>query len=291
MIQLSGMPFKKIDMWTSGSVERKIVQGMEEDTLVYSYQSINELSFELKLRKNIIASAKAMNQGAADFEIFATSRCNPKYWDLTNTGGFQLRKDVLPSDAINDIFKNSSLYGFECATAKVIIYYHAVLKSIGKALFNQFFQNLYLYSWHFDPDLDVQPIQTDHFLPGDVVYFNNPDVDPQNAWWRGENAVVLDDGKYFGHGIGIMSSEKIIEYLNKTRKPESNVSAYLMNTASRPAFNHLAQLSMGSQQRFIPNKMPYIIIHHNHNSISLSHYLIYLNRLYKQMTYMNPFIL
>ena len=43
-------------------------------------------------------------------------------------------------------------------TAKVIIYYHAVLNSIGEYLFNQLFQNLYLYSWHSDPDLGIQSL-------------------------------------------------------------------------------------------------------------------------------------
>ena len=87
---------------------------------------------------------------SVEFEIFANARCNPKYWDLTGVGGFQLKPDVRPSDAIQDIYNNSSLYAFECATAKVIIFYHAVLNSIGEELFNQYFKNLYLYSWHFD---------------------------------------------------------------------------------------------------------------------------------------------
>ena len=164
MIQLSGMHFQQSSMWPSGSIESVIIQRMHEDPIVYSYQSIDELSFELKLRKNIIVSARAMNQGHAQFEIFANSRCNPQYWHLTDAGGFQLRYGVTPSDAIQDIYKNSSLYAFECATAKVIIYYHAVLNSIGEHLFNQLFQNLYLYSWHFDPDLGIQSIHTESFL-------------------------------------------------------------------------------------------------------------------------------
>ena len=191
---------------------------MHETSIVYSYSSIYDLSFELKLRKNIIMSARAMNESHADFEIFANARCNPQYWNLTNVGGFQLRPDVLPSDAIQDIIKNGSLYAFECATAKVIIYYHAVLNSLGEDVFNQFFKNLYLYSWHFDSDLGIKSFPAENFLPGDVVYFNNPDVNPETSWWRGENAVVLEDGSYFGHGIGIKTNAKIIQTLNKMKK-------------------------------------------------------------------------
>ena len=63
MIQIAGMHFQQSGMWPSGSIESIIIQRMHEDPIVYSYQSIDELSFELKLRKNIIVSARAMNQG------------------------------------------------------------------------------------------------------------------------------------------------------------------------------------------------------------------------------------
>lgn len=284
MIQLSGMPFQQSGMWPSGSIESVIIQRMHEDPVVYSYQSIDELSFELKLRKNIIVSARAMNQGHAQFEIFAKSRCNPQYWHLTNAGGFQLRRGVIPSDAIQDIYRNSSLYAFECATAKVIIYYHAVLNSIGEHLFNQLFQNLYLYSWHFDPDFGIQLINTDHFLPGDVVYFNNPDFDPETSWWRGENAVVLGDGTYFGHGLGIRTAEQMIQALNKRRKLGSNQSAYLTNLVTRPSFKHLAKFSMLTRG-YPAYKIQNVVIHHNESSISCDRYLFYLNKVYNQMTY------
>ncbi|WP_212949304.1 protein-glutamine gamma-glutamyltransferase [Siminovitchia terrae] len=271
MIRLAGVQFQQSGMWPSDSIESVIIQRMNEDPIVYRYQSMDELSFELKLRKNIIVSARSMNQGHSDFAIFAKSRCNTQYWLLTSVGGFQLRYGVKPSDAIRDIYKNSSLYAFECATAMMIIYYHAVLNSIDEHLFNQLFQNLYLYSWHSDPDLGIHNVKTSHFLPGDVVYFNNPDFNPETPWWRGENAVVLDDGTYFGHGVGIRNANQMIQALNKTRRPGSNQSVYLENLATRPAFQHLAKYSMmprGYNQ--------HIIIFHNETSISYDRYLYYL---------------
>ncbi len=281
MIQISGMHFQQSSMWPSDSIESVIIQRMQEDKIVYPYQSIEELSFELKLRKSIIASAKSMNQGDAQFEILANSRCNPQYWHLTNTGGFQLRHDVIPSDAIQDIYKNSSLYMFECATATVIIYYHAVLNSMDEHLFNQLFQNLYLYSWHVDPDLGIQSIHTDHYLPGDVVYFNNPDFDPETFWWRGENAVDLGDGTYFGHGLGIRTAEQMFQALNKRRKPGSTQLAYLMNLVIRPSFKHLAKLAM-LPRGYTANKIQHVVINHNESSISYDRYLFYLNKVYNQ---------
>jgi protein-glutamine gamma-glutamyltransferase len=272
MIRLSGMPFQQSDMWSSRSIESMIIQRMNEDTVVYSYQSIGELSFELTLRKNIILSARAMNQSNVRFEVFANSRCNPQYWHLTSIGGFLLRHGVKPSDAIQDIYMNSSQYAFECATAKVIIYYHAVLNLIGESLFNQLFQNIYLYSWHADPDLGIKPNYTSHFLPGDVVYFNNPDFDPKTPQWRGENAVVLGDGTYFGHGLGIKTAKQMIHALNQKRMSGANQSAYLTNSVTRPSFKHLAKLSM-SQPSYLIHKYQYIVVHHNESSVPFDRYV------------------
>ena len=131
--------------------------------------------------------------------------------------------------------------------------------------------------------LGIQLIHTEYFLPGDVVYFNNPDVSPKNSWWRGENAVVLEDGTFFGHGLGIGTAKQIIQGLNKTRKPGSNRSAYLTNLVARPSFEHLARVSM--LPRDCPAyKVPYVAIHHNESSISYERYLFYLNKVYNQMS-------
>src|SRR5690606_31911583 len=130
MILISGTRLEPSTMWTNDRTERTILESMVNDPTVYSYQTVDELAFDLNLRKNIIASAKAMNQGHAQFAVFANSFCNPRYWQLSQVGGFRLRHDVYQADAIRDIFINSSLYGFECATAMIIIYYHAVLNVI-----------------------------------------------------------------------------------------------------------------------------------------------------------------
>ena len=151
---------------------------------------------------------------------------------------------------------------------------------MGEELFNRYFQNLYLYSWHFDSDLGITSTPSHQFLPGDVVYFNNPDVNPQTSWWRGENAVVLEDDTYFGHGLGIRTKEKVIQYLNKMRKPNSNQSAYLMDRVTRPNFIHLARLSM--LQRAAYYKIQHTVICHNESSISFDHYLSYLYSQYRQ---------
>ncbi|TFB18547.1 protein-glutamine gamma-glutamyltransferase [Filobacillus milosensis] len=278
MIRVSGRIFKQIDNWSPNSIERLIVEKLMEDSKVHSYRSISELTFELNLRKNIIASAIAMNESEVDFETFKNSRCNPDYWSLTIVGGFRLKSGVNPSEAIEDIFNNSSLYGFECATAMLIIYYRAVLMSLGEDLFNYYFQNLYLYSWHSDRDLRIHVVRTNHLIPGDVVYFKNPDVNPATDWWRGENAVVLGDGTYFGHGLGILTASQIIQALNKRRSPGSETSAFLEDTITRPSFDYLARLSY--QSRNPAYKLQNIVVLHNKTSISCRTYSNYLDQIY-----------
>lgn len=274
MIQISGVPFQQNENWQIESIEKTIIQQMQNAPVVYSYNSENELLFELKVRKNIIQSAKEMNKSKAVFTTFAYARCNPRYWQLTRAGGFLLRPDVRPADAILDIYRNGSLYAFECATAIPIIYYHAILNSIGSYLFNTFFRDLYLYSWHTDTDLGIITFYSNHFLPGDVLYVNNPDFNRRTPQFRGVNAVLLDDGKLFGHGFNIRTSEEMLQILNDKRKPDSLQSAYLTKLVTRPSFKYLFRVASTYRNDRV-DKMQRPIVHHNKSSISYAHYLYY----------------
>ncbi|SES10657.1 protein-glutamine gamma-glutamyltransferase [Salipaludibacillus aurantiacus] len=276
MIQISGAPFQPDENWKLDSIEESIIQHMLHDPTVYSYASADELLFEVNMRKNIIKSSKEMSESEAQFTTFEYATCNPRYWNLTAQGGFLLRDDVQPADAILDIYRNSSLYAFECATAAVILYYHATLNSIGRTLFNSLFQNLYLYSWNTDPDLGIVTFYSTNYIPGDVVYINNPDFHDNAPWFRGLNAVLLNDGRYFGHGFNIRTKEEIIDILNDHRNPGSQQSAYMTNLVTRPSFNSLASL-VSQQRSYRAYKMYYPVIHHNDSSISYVNYLYYLS--------------
>lgn len=274
MIQVAGRPLTADGIAEFGAEERIIIQQMLNAPETFSYRTMNELRFELNMRKNIMDSAREMSDSKAAFTIFETARCNPAYWNLTNAGGFLLRPGVRPSEAVLDIYRNGSLYAFECATAMVIVYYHAVLKSIGSPNFDILFQNLYLYSWHTDPDLELHPTYLDYFLPGDVVYFNNPEFHPNVSWFRGLNAVVLSDGTYFGHGFGIMTADQIINFLNTQRFPGSTQPAYLANIVTRISSPTMHKLFTLQGSRIAPKKTK-VVVHHNLCSISRVQYEYY----------------
>jgi protein-glutamine gamma-glutamyltransferase len=225
------------------------------------YPSVPDLTFELRMRSRTIEAARALNASGASFEIFATSRCNPQYWILEPNGAFRIRPDVLPSDAIRDIFANGHLYGFECATAMIIVLYKAALDSIGEAAYNRLFANTYLYHWNVDRDLGLTTLPESRFIPGDILYFDNPEVDPSTPQWQGENVVYMGGDLYYGHGIGITNAAKIIETLNAHRRPGATQSAFMLQQATRPDYLRLSQAAASvpeaSPMPGLPGGWPY----------------------------------
>lgn len=206
-----------------------------------AYPQARDLDFELRFRDATIAAALALNASGAGFEVFETSRCNPEYWNREPNGAFRLRPDRRPSEGIRDIFVNGPLYGFECATAIVIVFYKAALDTIGDAAYDRLFANTYLFHWNVDRDLGLTTIRTTRFIPGDCLYFDNPDVDPNKMEWQGENVIYFGGDTYYGHGMGIRSSREIIDALNRNRRPGARRSAFLMRQATRPGYVKLSQ--------------------------------------------------
>jgi protein-glutamine gamma-glutamyltransferase len=232
------------EQYQENSIERKIIEILSSSDEVYKYNSINHLKFELNLRVNIILASKELNSSDFSFKIFRKSICNEKYWTRTLEGGFLLKSDAKPSEAINDIYENSDKYGTECATAIVIVYYKAILNIFPEKLFDETFPILHLMNWSYiDSDLDINSYRDlKDYLPGDCRYIKNPDVDPKHPEWQGENAIDLGDGRYYGHGVGIKTLEEIINTLNRLRKDGATEIAYLLESATRPNIKRLSDI-------------------------------------------------
>ncbi|WP_026677798.1 hypothetical protein [Fictibacillus gelatini] len=243
MIYVNGMPvnasmiehIKQLDQQEK-QIAMKLINSREE----FVYQTVRQLTFETKFRKNIVAACYALKKSNPGFASFSTARCNPAYWLLTRYGGFLLRPDVTPSAAINDIYINGKLYAFECTTGIMILLYKGVLDTIGEVKFNQLFRGLLLWSTEHDEDLQLVAVQGDS-MPGDVLYIKNPEFHPLTPQWQGENIIDLGNGTYFGHGIGIGTLESIIEILNQRRRPGATVSAFLTNQIIRPNYRLMAE--------------------------------------------------
>ncbi|MFS0556233.1 protein-glutamine gamma-glutamyltransferase [Brevibacillus sp. 179-C9.3 HS] len=242
MLVIAGRPVNPAAIaseWGLNAVQRETVAIMADSREVFEYPTPDLLQFELKMRDHLVRSAIALNDSGLAFSTFENSRANPVYWIRTDQGGFRLRPGVLPSSGIINIFREGNKYATECATAMVIIIYHAVLQSIRLPDFERMFADILLYDWRYDQDLDLQTLRTNTFLPGDVVYFPNPDYNRATPQWQGENAVVLGGGLYYGHGAGIKRANAMIAFLNEQRREGAMRSAYLANQATRPGFAYL----------------------------------------------------
>ncbi|GLB60478.1 protein-glutamine gamma-glutamyltransferase [Cytobacillus sp. NCCP-133] len=221
-------------------VQREIFFALENSPEVHQYDSMHELLFEIMLRENIINAARQLHASPIEFAPFNTSRFNPLIWRRTKYG-YLLDPAVLPSDAIMDVYIHSREYAFECTTAIVLIFYKAVLGSISVSRFNTLFQGLLVWDWNYDYDLSIITKKGRNFIPGDVVYFYNPDY--EHPVWMGENAVYLGGGMYFGHGIGMETEAGMIRALNTLRKPGSMRDAYLISQHSRLNVKYLSQFA------------------------------------------------
>jgi protein-glutamine gamma-glutamyltransferase len=253
MIKIDKTIFKKQEDFTGvfSSTERMILNQLLKNEKVYEFPNMLHLKFELFGRQQIIQAAKDLAHSQAKFTTFQYSRCNEKFWSRTPNGGFLLKENRDPSNAIEDIFQNSHLYAFECATAIVIIFYKAVLHLLEKKHFDQLFANVYLYDWQYDKDLNIKTRHGNDYIPGDCLYFENPDVDPKTPHWQGENAIYLGEDAYFGHGLGIRSKQEMIKALNKRRKPGATKSAYLLEQKTCIHFPSLFPFAHSSFHRFI----------------------------------------
>jgi protein-glutamine gamma-glutamyltransferase len=248
MIVINGERFDATSLlgdYAVGSLERIVLERISESDMIYAYDSINQLRFEIRMRREIVNAAIALNGTQLAFTVFRNSRCNPEYWVRMQDGGFALRNDVKPSDAIRDIFLQSSLYGTECATAMVIVYYKALLEIFPEDAFNSTFTNIHLMNWQrIERQLrEIGQIRRSNtYLPGDRRYVANPDVNPLTPELQGENVIDLGDGRFYGHGFGIHTVEVFIAGLNANRRQGAERSAYLMDTVSFPNFHILSDI-------------------------------------------------
>lgn len=248
MITIGGQPFDidgLAEEYQSDSIERDVLRRMADSAGTYAYDSLSQLAFELRLRREIVNAARSLARSRFSFAVFHKSRCNETYWERTANGGFELKEGAVPSEAVMDIYVNGGKYATECATAILIVYYRALLEAYGAQRFNALFPHILLMNWSgLDPLLREAgtPKKAADQLPGDRGYFRNPDVDPETPEWQGENVIILPGDLYYGHGIGVTRAGGIIRGLNNHRREGATESAYLVDEVGRPDFKRLAGL-------------------------------------------------
>ncbi len=182
------------------------------------------------IQLNVVKAAKAFHAAGVNFAGSSKQdKVNQDLWWMGYGGKMGVRQGVKPSDAINDIFKNGSKYGMECATATMVILYKGILDTIGPKDFDTAFAKTRLFRWDIKDD-DFKKAERvgklPGFWPGDHTYFKNPEFDPANSAFQGENVIYLGDGQYFGHGLGVVSEQGVIDSLNGLRRSGATKTAY-----------------------------------------------------------------
>lgn len=209
---------------------------------------VREIGTNVAQRVRIGAAMKnaclEMDSVKHDFALLKDHRANPDFFELVPHGRrnwgdqavtFKLKPGVKASDAMNDIFNNPDAYGFECATAMIIVYYRAIQEAIGDEDFNRIMGDLRIGPWDYEGDLAAfqnryPDSASEKLFTGDYTYIKNWDVSDEGkkAGWQGENVIYLGGDQYYGHPFGVASADKIVNYLNGHRNAGSTTSASRM---------------------------------------------------------------
>jgi protein-glutamine gamma-glutamyltransferase len=202
----------------------------------------------------LVQASLDLNKSGIDFELWQNHRFNPELWepDALGAGTFHPKPGVRASEALLDIFENGERYGFECATAMVVVHYKAILDLIGPERFDRIGTDLIVGPWRYEWDLatvrrdkgssmkPAAPERIGELRAGDYAYFKNWDVSPAGAaaGWKGENTIYLGKDEngvdlFYGHPFGVTTADKIVEHLNGHRNPGSTTSASMMDSVGR----------------------------------------------------------
>lgn len=237
---------------------------LDENDLVFTKDAQGQVQIEkigkalsdrVRIGESIVRASHEMakaKHGFGDLDF------NPGAWHADEDEDFPTTMYANPgvpaSVALMDIFNNPDMYQFECATAQVIVRYRAMLDLLGEEDFNRICGDLRIGVWDQEDhaaeiwkvsgrasaaggheEVTMPEAERGKVKPGDYTYFKNWDVSPsaKEAGWQGENVIALGDGMYYGHPFGIVSDEKIIQYLNKNRNPGSTRSASLLDLHAR----------------------------------------------------------
>jgi hypothetical protein len=199
---------------------------------------------EIAFRARVVTAAKDLASSGASFAGSAEGdRVNQKLWTMGFGGRMQVRKFLeggeigKPSAALRDVFTNGHQYGFECATAMMVIYHKAILDHVGDAAFDAMFtepRNLAFFRWSIEDDdfLDVKKLvhKPMPLMPGSHYYYTNPDASPENSAFSGENVLYLGDGQFYAHGIVgssgtyLVSEQDITDTLSALRRSGSSIA-------------------------------------------------------------------
>ncbi|MFC1610801.1 hypothetical protein ACFL6C_07575 [Myxococcota bacterium] len=269
LAHITGNPGEVIDHPTRGT------QGEFDSQDTFEYLNIDtgdikrrkvgqKLFDDANFRMRVVEAAFDLAASGVEFSYCsATDSVNNKLW--TRFGyRMQVRKNLQkngmdsgelgsPAKGLRDIFKERSrgvaqkrTYGFECATAIMVILHKAILDTVGDEVFDKWFSDPSLLTFdrfyeknkHYK-DVEViskKKVDLDDLVPGTCYYVENPDALDQA--FLGENVVYLgfinDKHRFYAHGIVgaspyVVTYHELMRSLRALRKRGSKVEPFFSN--------------------------------------------------------------
>lgn len=203
-----------------------------------------DLADRIELNAAVLRACFRMAHAGHKFEPFKPNiEFNTGVWDSGPDYSIVPKPGIAPSAAVEDLFRNSDLYRFECGTAAVIVFHAAMLDLLGRKEFDRRFFDLKIGPWEMSPFmrsvLERKASFPSQLLPGDYTYFENPGVSwlGQARGWMGENAFSVGQDFYYGHGFrgGIVDKLRILNELRRNMSDFSSQQPFQTDARKRLA--------------------------------------------------------
>jgi RHS repeat-associated protein len=170
--------------------------------------SVEQLDLHVQTRLNIITAAEKIRFGmpgrAADI------RYNPDYWEIR--GGVPvLKRNVRPSEAINDMFQNPEKYSVPCEMALRAAVAYGTMQTIGRDAFDKGLNGrspltstdeMVFNRTGYGPGYGRSSTPGDAWVPGDWGQVRNTKWDPHRPggdFLDRENVLYLGNENFWGH--------------------------------------------------------------------------------------------
>ncbi|MCX6829606.1 MAG: hypothetical protein NT002_10040 [candidate division Zixibacteria bacterium] len=252
---LAGLAAHDVDLYVEGikpsvDVAIKVTVKDADGAEIASDEVHMFSSIELILRRNVVQAS--IDQGLSGIKFSWGGKMtnvypSNSYW-IQDGNGITTRVAVNSGDAIDNLFSvqpPGEEFGVECNGAIRMVWFRAILEcyeecssSAGRTEFSTRFPSI-----TFNSNSSTQPPhssseQHSRYLFGDWRYVKNPDVDPAEIAWQGENVIQMtnsdaDLARFYGHPLGVETLANIKLFLNQHRKPGATQEAFLMDNASR----------------------------------------------------------
>ncbi|QMT61654.1 transglutaminase [Legionella sp. PC997] len=197
------------------------------------FKSLEHFNYEVAFRLNAVKLMNNQKFHSLDGNYqYPTAEANylqlnKNYWIQANNklGLFKVKEEVLPSEAIDSIFDDTTKIVLECHSMMMCIQYKALLDTIGAKNFNLLFKSHpliiadgLLIGDHKQEMLEIFPhspvLKKEDYIPGDWLYLSNFQEYSHASLYdyskdgNGLHTMFMGNEKYRGFGSPLMTEKE-----------------------------------------------------------------------------------